>query len=88
MSTCSMYLDFNVDNNKDDKVFGGIVNCLIIILLMAYASGSFIYDFISDSKPLILNFDVPYTTEAPYERNPKVSLNDLNTIMFRVVESG
>ena len=69
-----MYIDFNEDSFKYDKVLGGIINFSAIILLLAFFVSHIVTDWVDDRKPFISSI------LHPTDNEDTVRLEKLNTL--------
>lgn len=53
--TSSGFLDFH-ENNKGDKIVGGLINMVLIIILLATSASTIVMDWIDDRKPYVYNY--------------------------------
>lgn len=78
--------DFKDNRYKNDKVFGGVMNFILLagllISSLAVSSTNWWYDV----NPYISILTKPFSIEGKYFREKKVPLNQLSTVILRVVD--
>lgn len=81
-----LYVGFNSNNYKDDKVFGGALHVFLVCLLVV---GSFISSFghwWNDDNPYMSSLAIPYTIDGLYTRSPIVYQHQVSTLFFKIVD--
>ena len=81
-----MYVGFNSNQFKDDKVFGGIVNFLMCSILISGSASTNWNMWYNDSKPYMSSIEVPYSTQNNYLRDPIVYTANFPTMAFQVMD--
>lgn len=84
LPTSTMYMDFNMNNYKGDKVIGGVINLLFIGLFLCGNLYNATVDWWQDRKPYESSVTNPFSTEGQLAREKLVKLAELSTFFFYV----
>ena len=64
--TLSSHLGFNVHHDKSEKIFGGIINVILLTIFFAPIAYFNWVDWSDDTKPYIKSITYPFATDAEY----------------------
>ena len=64
--------DFRDNHYKGDKICGGVVHVVLMLLLLASTLVSSVTSWWNDANPYMASVIMPFSTEGLYERDSKV----------------
>lgn len=82
IQTLTGHLGFNCHEKKKDKFIGGMFTLVSIILVLIPVTTVNIKTWINDNEPYISSIKFPYGFEGEFARNAKVTLDQVNTMIF------